>query len=157
MQTQIDPQKSQAYLKTNSLIHLALFMGQLLFTIAVLAIIPQTGIDYENTGDPFTYLVPLIAVICIVLSNYVYRQQINLAIHKLTLKEKLVTYQTALIQRLAFLEGASLFGIVAYMRGGNLFFIIISGILMLYCLSIRPTKNRIVNALHLGYDDKAVF
>lgn len=66
-------------------------------------------------------------------------------------------YQTALIIRFSLLNGASLFGIVCYMQTGNLLFIIISGLLALYFLSLRPTKDKIENDLNLSYEDKILF
>jgi len=50
-----------------------------------------------------------------------------------------------------------LFGIVVYMRTSNFLYLIISGVLMLYFLTQRPTKDKIENDLNLSYEDKIQF
>ena len=155
MANQVTPQTPQSYLKLISIIHIAMFIGQLLFSLAVLSITPQKGIDVTNTV--FLFVVPAVAIGCFALSAFLFKTNLNIAVNKVTLKEKLMLYQSALITRFAPLEGASLFGIVTYMQTGNLLFIIISGLLALYFLSLRPTKDKIENDLNLSYEDKMLF
>jgi hypothetical protein len=157
MANQVTPQTPQSYLKLISIIHIAMFTGQLLFGIAVLSITPQKGIDVSNTKDVFLFVVPAMAIGCFALSAYLFKTNLNIAINKTTLEEKLMIYQSALITRFAPLEGLSLFGIVTYMQTGNLLFIIISGLTALYFLSLRPTKDKIENDLNLSYEDKILF
>ena len=134
-----------------------MFIGQLLFGLAALSITPQKGIDVSNTKDVFLFVVPIMAVGCFALSAFLFKKNLSIAVNKATLKEKLMAYQTAFIVRFAPLEGASLFGIVCFMQTGNLLFIIISGLLALYFLSLRPTKDKIENDLNLSYEDKMLF
>jgi len=134
-----------------------MFMGQLVFGLLSLTITPQKGIDISNTNDPFLFIVPIVAIGSFALSLYLFKKNLNIAINKPTLKEKLAFYQSAIITRFAPLEGASLLGIVTYLQTGNLLFIIISGLTALYFLSLRPTKDRIENDLNLSYEDKILF
>ncbi len=134
-----------------------MFIGQLLFGLAALSITPQKGIDVSNTKDVFLFVVPAMAVGCFALSTFLFKKNLNIAVNKATLKEKLMFYQSALITRFAPLEGVSLLWIVTYMQTGNLLFIIISGLTALYFLSLRPTKDKIENDLDLGYEDKMLF
>jgi len=157
MANQISPQTPKSYLKVNSIIHLALFMGQLLFGVLVMLEVPQKGIDITNTNNPFLFVVPVVAIGSLILSTILFKKNLGMAINNPTLKGKLMGYQTALITRFAPLEGASLFGIVAYLQTGNLLFILITGLIMLYFLSLRPTKDRIANDLNLSYEDKMLF
>lgn len=157
MDKQITPQTPQSYLRTISIIHIALFMGQLLFGLVALIIMPQKGINITNTRDVFLFVVPIMAIGAFAASIFLFKKNVDLAINKNSLKEKLMQYQTALIIRFSLLNGASLFGIVCYMQTGNLLFIIISGLLALYFLSLRPTKDKIENDLNLSYEDKILF
>lgn len=157
MPNQISPQTPQSYLRINSIIHIAMFTGQLLFGLAALAITPQKGIDISGAKDPFLFVVPIVAIACFLLSIFLFKKNLNIAVNKATLKEKLMAYQSAFIVRFAPLEGASLFGIVTYMQTGNLLFIIISGLTAFYFLSLKPTKDRIENDLNLSYEDKILF
>jgi hypothetical protein len=157
MYNQFPQQTPRAYLKQISIIHIALFTGQLLFGLVTLFITPQKGIDITNTNDPFLYVVPIVALGSLAASAFLFKLNLNMAIDKDSLNGKLMLYQAALIVKLAPLEGASLLGIVSYMLTGNLLFIIISGLMALYFLSLRPTKDKIANDLDLSYEDKLLF
>jgi hypothetical protein len=150
-------QTPQGYLKTISIIHLALLAGQVMFGIVAFIQIGKIQIDIKNNNDPFLFLVPLLAVGGFIASNLMFKQQLNSSIKKDSLNGKLMGYQTALIIRCALLEGPSLFGIVTYLITGNCLFLIISGLLMLYFISIRPTRVKIENDLNLTYEEKTAF
>jgi hypothetical protein len=47
-----------------------------------------------------------------------------------------------------------MFSVVVYLQNENLFYLIISGLIILYFLWIRPTKDKIENDLDLSYEDK---
>lgn len=49
----------KGFLKTISIIHLALFAGPLIFGIFTFSTIKETKIDYSDTNDIFLFLVPL--------------------------------------------------------------------------------------------------
>ena len=66
-----------------------------------------------------------------------------------------MAYQTALIIRCAFSEGASLLGIVAFLITGNLVYLLLTGLNIIYFIWIRPTKQKIEDELNLGYEEKA--
>jgi len=157
MPAQVSPQTPQSYLKTNSIIHLAMVTGQFLFGLIAFIETPQKGLDITNTKDPFLFVVPILAIGCFAFSRFLFSKNLNIAISKPTLKEKLAFYQSAIITRFAPLEGASLLGIGSYLQSGNLLFLIISGVIALYFLSLRPTKDRIENDLNLTYEDKILF
>jgi hypothetical protein len=117
------------------------------------SITANKGLNLTYTGDPLLFVVPFMAISCFVLSIFMYKQQLNLATNKDSASNKLVAYQTAMIVRCALLEGPSLFGIVSYLITGNLFFLIISGLIILYFISIRPTKDAVANDLNFSYDE----
>jgi len=142
-------------LKVNTIIHLALLVGQLLFAIVAFSITENKGINVKYTGDPFLFVVPFMAISCFVLSTFMYKQQLALAVNKETVSDKLMAYQTAMIVRCALLQGSSLFGIVTYLISGNLFFLLISAAIILYFITIRPTKDSVATDLNLSYDEKA--
>ena len=150
-------QTPQGYLKTISIIHLALLAGQVMFAIITFIQVGKTQIDIKNSNDPFLFAVPILAIGGFIASNLMFKQQLSSSLNKDTPNDKLMGYQTALIIRLALLEGPSLFGIVTYLITGNFLFLIISGLLMLYFISIRPTKVKIENDLNLSYEEKTEF
>lgn len=155
--SRIPNQTPQSYLKVIYIIHLALLAGQVMFAIVAFIQVGKTQIDIKNSNDPFLFVVPILAIGGFIVSNLMFRQQLNSSINKDSLKDKLMGYQTALIIRFALLEGPSLFGIVTYLITGNFLFLIISGLLVLYFISIRPTRVKIENDLNLTYEEKAEF
>ena len=144
----------QSPLKTITIIHMALMAGQVLFAIVALTITQKTTFNVKYSGDPLLYIVPVIAIAGFLASDYLFKQQIELARTRDTLQSKLMAYQTALIIRCALLEGASLFGIVATLRSGNLFFMMISVSIILYFISFRPTKEKAKSLLKLSYEEE---
>jgi hypothetical protein len=152
------PQTPAIFLRTITLIHLALAAGQVLFGVVVLSINDRIIINVRDMHDPMVYLVPLLAVTCFFLSNFLFKKALSSAIKpESTLRQKLMYYQTALIIRLALLEGPSLFGIVAFFLTGSLFFLLISAFLVCYFSYIRPTKDNIEEVLELSYEEKELF
>ncbi|SDT54711.1 hypothetical protein SAMN05216490_3982 [Mucilaginibacter mallensis] len=157
MNNQNLPQTPKTFLRTITIIHLALLVGQVIFSVLVFTITKSTFIDLTNTKDPFLFVAPILAVACFIASNFMYKLRLSEAINKPTLKGKLMGYQAALIIRCALLEGPSLFGIVTYMVTRNFLFLLISGLIILYFITIRPTKDKIANDLNLDYEDKMQF
>ena len=113
------------FLKTISIIHFALFVGPLAFGIFHYFNIQETKIDYSNIDDVYLFLVPILGILGIFGGNVLFNEKINDLTKLNTLREKLVGFQTASIIKYAFLEGAALFGIVAFEKDGNLIYLFI--------------------------------
>ena len=146
-----------SYLKLLTVIYSALFAGQLLFAVLVFMLKNSTIIDFKNTRDPFLFVVPFMALGAIIGGNFLFKKTLTEATGKETLKQKLMVYQTAVIIKSALLEGPSWLGIFVYIQTSNFLYLIISGVLMLYFLTQRPTKDKIENDLNLSYEDKIQF
>lgn len=147
----------ESYLKTLSLIHLALLAGLVLFMIVTIISQKQTYFDYKNTGDVYIIVVPVMAIAAFFTGRFLFKQQLSALDKKNSLKEKLMGYQGASIVRLAFLEGAALFGIVAFLLTGNFFELLISLLLVLYFLMLKPTKEKVMSDLNLSTEQKHQF
>jgi len=145
------PITPEAFIKLLQTIHLALFAGQAIFAIIMYTQFGPSKFDIKNTSDPFLYAVPLVAIVAFIASNILFKQYLNKAISKESLHEKTMLYQTAYIVRFAPLEGASLFGLVVFFLTHNLFFLLVSIILMVYFLTLRPTKDKMVYDLNITY------
>ncbi|MGZ3812336.1 MAG: hypothetical protein ACXVB0_16805 [Mucilaginibacter sp.] len=145
------------FLKTIIIIHFALLAGQLLFAVVAFSLAVKVYFGVKDWNDAFMYVGPALAIGGVLAGNFMFRQQLNALAGKNTLSEKISVYQSATIIRFALLEGPSLFSIVAFMLGGNLFFLVISGLLILYMLMLRPAKDRVESDLNLGFDEKMEF
>ena len=144
--------QSNKFLKTITILYLALLMGQLMFAVVAFSINGSTAVVID-TNDTIIFIEVIMVTGCFIASNILFKKQLADAAQQSDVKSKLMRYQTALIIRCALLEGASLFSIVNYMTGGNLLYLIISGLIILYFLSFRPTKERIKEDLQLSYDE----
>jgi hypothetical protein len=144
----------QNFVKIVAIIHAALLIGQVLFGIVAVAETKSTGFNLKLGSDPFFYIVPFLTVAGMLSGNFLFMQKISNMADKNSLNEKLAGYQTALIIRFAISEGPSLFGIVGYMLSGNVIYLILVGINMLYFILIRPTKDKMAEDLDLTYEDK---
>lgn len=145
------------FLTSLSIVHIALAMGQILFALVTIFLNKdkETAIWYVN--DVFVFVLPVVALLGALTGNILFKNQVLALQKKESLKEKLTGYQSAFIIKLALLEGPALFGIVCYLITGNLFHIIIAGLIILYFMSLKPGKEKVENDLILTYEQKAQF
>jgi hypothetical protein len=148
---------SLPYIKTLSIIHLALIAGQVIFSAVCIGLIGKTGIILNPQGDVFFIIVPAFAVFGLFASSMIFKKFVESAATKPTLNEKLNNYRIACILRYALLEAPSLLGIVAYFLTGNLFYIFISGFIILFFFTVRPTNEKTIADLKLDYKQKEEF
>jgi hypothetical protein len=150
----MDPQKTTSgnFIKSFQLIYYALIAGQLLFMFLTLVLIRFLGFDTEGQDLTriFMLIIPVFVVAGIYSSNLIFKSRLNIAKGNSQLMDKLVVYRAASIIRYALLEGPSLLAIIIYLLTGSLFFIGLSGIIILFFFTIRPTKDKIVNDLELN-------
>lgn len=147
-------QDYKTYLRVNSILHLALMMGQIIFAAVCLAMTGKTKIVLDNTEDIFLIVVPAVTLFGIFVSGFMFKKSLETAVSKSYLIDKLTAYRVALIMRYAFLEAPSLLSIVAYLLTGNFGYILISGFIILYFIALRPTKDRLEKDLQLDYKQK---
>ena len=144
----------QTFVRTITIIHAALLIGQVLFGIVAFVDTKSTGFNLKLGSDPFFYIVPFLIVAGMLSGSFLFTDQISKAVDKNSLSEKLAGYQTALIIRFAIAEGPSLLGIVGYMLTGNVIYLILVGFNVIYFILIRPTKDKIGEDLSLTNDEK---
>jgi len=147
----------QKFLRTLSIIHLALITGQILFALVTIFLNSDKDIVIRYTNDVFVNVLPILTIAGILTGKILFKKQLIALQSKESLKEKLTGYQSAFIVRLALLEGPCLFGIVCYLLTGNLFHIIIAGLIILYFISLRPGKEKVETDLALPYEQKVQF
>ncbi|GAA4309370.1 hypothetical protein GCM10023149_03630 [Mucilaginibacter gynuensis] len=155
-QTQPLPQTPKNFIQSVTIIHLALALGQVLFIAVCLFLTQSTAINITDTSEIFLIIVPVMTTSLFFISSYLYNKQLAAGADG-DLKKKALNYQTALIIRLALLEGPSLLSIVAYLLTGNFLYIIVSGVIILYFLYIRPSKANVLDAMELTYEQKLQF
>jgi hypothetical protein len=147
-------QPSPAYFKLITIIHVALLAGQVLFGVVSYSITNSKGLDLNPGDDVFFYIAPLLIIGGMLVGTFLFKQQVAKLADKELLPVKLAAYQTALIIRFALSEGPSMFGIVVYMLTGNLFYLILTAVNVLYFIWIKPTKAKAKEDLNLTYEEE---
>ncbi|MCL5244722.1 hypothetical protein M4I21_02805 [Cellulophaga sp. 20_2_10] len=146
----------KGYLKVMSVMHLVFCVGILLFTI-FLYLQQESWVFTFPISSPSIVIVPLIAITGIYLSNYVFKKKIEPILDKKSLKQKLGVYQSALIYKFAFVEGAAFVCLVFALSNSNLFYLSFTGLIIIYFITLRPTKDKIEQQLQLKGAQKEQF
>ena len=122
-------------LKPIKIIHLALCFG---VAIAYAVLVDFKTLEFLNFNaiETTDYIFILVPVAAILLGNFLYTQQLKSADKNLKLEEKIGVYQTAMLIRLALLEGAAFF--ILFIKKE---LIILGLFLIFYMLFLRPSEN----------------
>lgn len=145
--------QNQSPLRTLSVIHLALIAGQIMFAAVSIAIKGKTEIILQANDDIFFFIIPGIALSGILVSSMIFKKLVEQAKTKQAPAEKLKQYLSASIIRWALIEGPSLFAITVYFLKGNLFYILISALLILFMFTLRPTREKVATELDVRPDE----
>lgn len=126
-------------IKTLQIIHLALCIGLIVAYIAIGDILnPETlKIPKIDSNSLVYFVIPIAAVI---LSNFLFKQQLVKVEKSLQIQEKVPFYQSAFITRMAVLEAAAFMILILKKE------LIILGILLIaYMIFLRPSIVRMEN------------
>ena len=145
------------YINNFSKFHLSFTIAPSLFACVAYYLNSESYLDYMETSDPLFYIVPLVAIAGIAFGNMLYAKNIKDLLNKKTLKEKFAGLQTTYIVRYATIEGPALLGLIAFYKTGNLFYLIIAVMLIIYLFLQRPSKAQIEQDLQLNYELKSQF
>ncbi len=145
------------FIKTLSILHMSLIMGPILFGTVIYFQTQNASLNFSDTDDIYLIIVPIVAVSCIFLGNFIFKQSIRNIPKTIGLRQKLARFQTASIIKYALAEAPALFGVVAFMITGNMAYLTISVVLILYFFMLKPTKEKIERYLDLKGDEKSQF
>jgi len=143
--------KSGEYFIALKIIHIALTVGIVFFMlISIYLQYSGFGTIAQELKNGLYIAVPLFAITGIVASNLIFKQRLRIIADHKNLKEKMINYRTALIIKLALVEGPAFLATVAYMLTGDLIFLgIIIGLLVVFLL-YTPTRNKLIVELELS-------
>lgn len=147
----------KSWFYTLSIIHTGLTFGVLLFTLIVVLSGKDLILGFTANKSFFVYIVPLAAMISYFGSNYYYNKQLINITESKSFKSRLLRYQQAWIIQLAFLEAATLLSSVCLMLDNNVFYLVISLLLILYLFKVRPTKKKLISDLNLNLEEQQYF
>lgn len=149
-------QDSKSFLRILTILFLALAATQTIFAILSFAQHQKTEVIIDPAND--VLFIPFLATLLLAFAvgPILYKKIIAQA-HGKTLSEKLNQYRIGIFIRYATIEGPSLFGIVIYFLSGNFFYLLISALLIVYFLTLKPSKEKIERDLNLDYKEKEQF
>ncbi|MCM4171715.1 hypothetical protein DHD32_09495 [Arenibacter sp. TNZ] len=147
----------KSYLFSLSIIHAGLTFGILLFTIVIFVMSDGLILGFKAGENVFIYLVPIVAIIAYFGSNYLFNKQLASILKSNSLMERLMLYQKASVIRFAILEGAAFLSTIAFMLHKNIFYLVISVLLILYLFKLRPTKKKVMDHLSLSLEEQQYF
>ncbi|NNG09290.1 MAG: hypothetical protein HKM92_03905 [Arenibacter sp.] len=140
-----------------SITHTAVTAGILLFILYIFLSTKDLVLGFPSGNNALVYLVPVIAMIAYFGSNYYFQKKLAQMIKSNSLREKLALYQQTSMVRYAMLDAATFFGAIAFMLNRNIFYLVISLLLLLYLIKLRPTKGKLAEDLVLSKEDRLQF
>jgi hypothetical protein len=118
----------------------------------------NTELNTNGTqNDIFIYIFPVIALAGIFASKVLYRLFLNPLKQKEQLQDKLAGLQSASFIQYALIEGPAFLNIIWFSQTGNLLYLTIGAVLLIYLFTLRPTKTKIENDLELKGEHKRQF
>lgn len=143
----------KSFLRTISILHLAMMGGLLVFPVFLVVTSEEMG-ALSFTQQPFEFLIPVLLIGAVFIGKFISKTILTKGIQNKTLQQKLGIYQTAHIIRVAPIEGIGFFAAVTYSTTNNLFFLLIAGLTLLIMFTLIPTKEKIENAIPLSAEDQ---
>ncbi|MEO2053602.1 hypothetical protein [Flagellimonas beolgyonensis] len=145
------------FLKMLSFLHLGIAATPIALGIFFYVQSQNAEISFEDEGDMFMAIVPLIAISSIFIGDFLFKKWIGSLPEKMALRDKLAKFQSAAIIKYALMEGAALFAMVIFSNTQNLTYLLIGVFMIFYLILQRPTKDKIERLLNLRGEEKAQF
>jgi len=146
----------KSFLRTIFILHLAMMASLIMFSVFLITTSEKMG-TFSFTQEPFEFLIPALLIAAIFIGNFLSKAVLNKGIQDKTLKQKLATYQTVHIIRIAPIEGVGLFSIVTYTTTTNLFFLGIAALALLILFTHIPTKEKIEQVITPTIEEQVYF
>jgi len=144
------------FFKMTSLIFNALLAGMIIMAGMMCLTNPTQNFDFDLKNQ--LLVIMLVAMIAGIFgSNFMYNFFKNKIETNNSIGEKTAKIQSANLARLALVEAPALLGIVLYMVESNLAFLMLSAIMILYFLTLKPSKDKILDDMNLTSDERRQF
>jgi len=142
------------FLKILTILHLGLLMAQLTFIVIIFVLVnEESSIIDIKIQNILLISVPLTVISIIFSGRFFYQQKLKKIKLKTDLRNKLKEYQQIQIIQFAFSEAGALTCFLASFLTQNLVFVYGSIGVLIYFLSIKPSKNRLEKELDLDFKD----
>lgn len=147
---------SKQYFRNAKLIHGALVGGVVLFALIVTYLMSNDDVfyGYDKNSNIFYIVVGVLGLWSLFGGEFLFKMQIKKAKRQPALAQKMMLYQGANIVKYAMIEGVTLFAIVAALLTLSVWFLYITGVLVLVLASYFPSVDKAIKELDLTGDEK---
>lgn len=150
-------QSPKDYFKAMHILFFALLAGQVMFALIVL-IFNLMGIITEGFDDSVSNIFIAVNILfigsCLYASNFVFQNKMKSIDAMAPLSSKLAEYRSASIIKWALLEGPSFLAIIFTFLTGNLIFLGLAALVMIYFVTMKPNADKAANEMGLDYEEK---
>lgn len=149
-----DDKATKSFFPSLNIIFIALLSGQTIYFVLGLYLIlsgDMRGMSELNTI--FIFITPVIVLSSIAASKFIYSKQVSEFDKTLPLENKLISYRTNNIIKLALLEGANIFNISVMIITANYLFAALFIIIVVLFLLNRPTKEKFIMDYEISAED----
>ena len=145
---------AEKFFTTMNVLFFTLISGQTIYFIIGLFLIQSGNIEgFDGLNTILMFITPVVILSSILASKFIYTKQVTMFDKNLSLENKLVSYRTANIVRLALLEGANIFNISIMIITANYFFAALFIIIIALFLLNRPAKAKFILEYEISADD----
>ncbi|MEY8761531.1 hypothetical protein [Chryseobacterium tongliaoense] len=137
-------------------IFLGLLGGMVIMGTMTYVMNPVTDVNFD-LKNPFLAIMLIAMIGGIFGSNMRYNFLKDKIEIQETIESKVGKIQRAIIMRFAFVEAPALLGIVFYLKEENLVFLMLSAMMVLYFLTLRPSKEKILDDMNLTSAERREF
>jgi hypothetical protein len=146
--------RAEKFFTTMNILFFALMSGQTIYFVIGLFLIQSGNMEgFGGMNTIFMFITPVVVLSSILASKLIYTKQAANFDKNLSLENKLVSYRTANIVRLALLEGANIFNISIMIITSNYFFAALFLIIIALFLLNRPAKAKFILEYEISADD----
>lgn len=147
------------YMRSLSILHLAMLAGQVIFVLVALFL--QTTQAIKTTAltpeidSVLRYIIPALAAGSIIAGSFLFRQK-TAALKMLPASaEKYNGYRSACILRYAIMEAPSMVAVVVFILSGNYYYLAVSGVVIIAFIIIRPSLTALTRHLQPSIEEQA--
>jgi len=153
MTTTENPEIKNQIRVTNT-IYFSLIFGLIIFFVVVMILLQIRNPKTESKLDSiFTFIVPLIGLLMMLISRKVYNQMISKNDLGGSLLQKIGYYRTAKIVSWAMIEGGCFLALVATIITSNYLYVVVFIFLFGYFLLLRPSNESLIRDMRLNSEE----
>jgi len=135
----------EKFFATINILFFAFLSGQTIYFFVGLYLIQSGKIEgIPGLNTIFMFITPVVILSSILASKFIYSNQVASFDRTSSLENKLVSYRTNNIVKLALLEGANIFNISVMIITANYFFAVLFIIIIALFFLNRPTKDKFI-------------